>query len=120
MSNACTYAARAAWASVGAGATGKRRRRLQRRAERRRVAASARVRRQVAAVERRHDAADHGDAERAAELAGGVVDRRADAGLVQRQRDDDRARRRRGGHAHAGRGDDQREREHRVVRRAGR
>ena len=42
-------------------------------------AGSLRVR---SAVDRRQHAADDGDAERAADLAGGVVDRGADAGLV--------------------------------------
>ena len=42
------------------------------------------------AVQRRHHAADDRDAERTADLARGVVHRRADAGLGQRQRAHDR------------------------------
>ena len=44
----------------------------------------------VAAVRRRHDAAEDGDTECAAELARRVVDRRSDAGLVERHRRHDR------------------------------
>ena len=69
-----------------------------------------------AAELRRHQAAHHRDAERAAELAGGVVHRRADARLVQRQRPHDRPRRRCGGDAHAQRLHHDSEREPPVAR----
>ena len=55
----------------------------------------------LAAVDRRHDAADDRDAERATHLAGGVVDRGADAGLGERQRAHDRVGRRRHHERHA-------------------
>ena len=53
------------------------------------------------AVDRRQHAADDRDAERAADLAGRVVDRRADAGLAERQRAHDRLGRRRHRERHA-------------------
>ena len=45
---------------------------------------------ELGAVHRREQAADHGDPERSAELTRRVVDRRADAGLVDGQRAHDR------------------------------
>ena len=69
-----------------------------------------------AAEVRRHEAAEHRHAEGAAELAGRVVDRRADARLVQRQRPHDRPGRRRGGDAHAERLHHDGEREPPVAR----
>ena len=56
---------------------------------------------EVGRVERRQHAADDGDAERATDLTAGVVDRGADAGLVQRERAHDRLGRRRDRQAHA-------------------
>ena len=58
------------------------------------------------AVHRRHHAADDRDAERATDLAGRVVHRRADTGLRPRQRAHDRLGRRRHGEAHADREQD--------------
>ncbi len=50
---------------------------------------------------RRHDRAQHGDAERTAQLPGGVVHGRADAGLAQRDRRHDQRGERRHGDGHA-------------------
>ena len=58
--------------------------------------------RDARAVRAVQHAAEHGDPERAAELARDVVDRRRDALLLARQRGDDRGRRRRAGERHAG------------------
>ena len=66
---------------------------------------------------RGHQGAEHRDSERTTELTRGVVHRRTDADLVQRQRSHDRPRRRRGGDAHAERLHHDREREPSVDRR---
>ena len=69
----------------------------------------------VAGVDARHDAADDRHAERTADLTGRVVDGRADAGLVARQRAHHRLGGGRHRHAHPGRHDDE-VRDHQRVR----
>ena len=59
----------------------------------------------LVAVGRGEHRPEHGHAERTADLPGGVVDRRSDAGLEQRQRTHDRVGGRSHGETHAG-GDD--------------
>ena len=56
----------------------------------------------LGAVDAVHQASEHSDPERTAELAGDVVDRRGDALLAPRQRRHDRRRRRCSGECHAG------------------
>ena len=80
---------------------------LERRAER--VVARARQHGTLVRYNDASHAAEHRDTERAAELAGRVVHRRADARLVERERLHDRAGRRRGDEPHAGRGHDERD-----------
>ena len=70
---------------------------------------------ELGGVDRRHQAADDGDAEGAADLAGGVVHGRADAGLLTGQRAHDRLGGRRHREAHADGHDDHAGQERRVA-----
>ena len=69
----------------------------------------------MAAVDRGVDAADHRDAERPAEQPRGVVDGRADPGLLARHDAHDRLGRRRAGQAHARAVEDHLDRDRRVA-----
>ena len=97
---AWTNASRAGSATAGAGLDGGAERLAGGRGDGRRDAVGERVG-ELRRVQRRHDAADDGDAERAAELARRVVDGGADVRALGRERAHDRLGRRGAREPHA-------------------